>query len=333
MYFSHFTAVVFCAISTVALAADPAKDPGGWAGVKFGMNPDEVLKALGPDGYVEASPEDNRLPFNIDETVDIPAAMTFAKETVASAKADAASVPEDLLGACKELLAKSKAFVWVFSDSQSDSSGRAQPAKRVSGSLEKITSYGAKHIGHYQRTMHIKTARAILLLPEARLDPGSKKRLVEIEGAILDIANAMRRREEAERLRRGEGRPIATPANRVRVRPTKIRGIEIVPKLTFDGEKVRRIYLQVQYEGEIGFQFDETGMQQTFVEALSEKFGPHDERNRTSNGQEYLWRFPSTVIRCSAGRATFPGSSFVRKYASITYEEPSQENAASKDRL
>jgi hypothetical protein len=337
MRFSRYSLAIFCFIGAASIAADPAKDPGGWAEVKFGMTPDEVLKALGPDGYVKAPPpEETRRPFSIDETVDVPAAMAFAKETRANAKADPTSVPEDLLGACNELLAKSKSSLWVAREGNnplSRPSDKAKPAQKVSGSLEKITSWGAKGTAAYQRTLHIKTTRAVVPVPEVLLDADSKKRLATFEGAILDIAIAMQRREEGERLRQREGKVATTPSNRVCARPVTIRGIKLTPDFKFDGEKVARIHLELEYAGESGFQFDESGMQRTLVEALGEKFGRHDEQNRTSNGQEYLWRFPSTVIRCSAGRVTFPDSSFVRKYVAISYEQPTGENTAGKEKL
>jgi hypothetical protein len=326
-----------CVIPAFCFAADPAKDPGGWADVKFGMSPDQVLASLGPDGYVLAtSPAEAARPFGLDETTDVPAAVAFAKDKVARAKKDSDSVPDELLAPCEKLLKEMKSFSWVSraaNNPLTPPTEMNEPPRRISGTLESITSWGAKGTIAYRRTLQIKTARAIVPVSEVLLDPDSKKELARIENAIEDIASAMRRVDELADRKIGTDEKQPTPASRVRSHPVKIRGIALHPDFTFDGEKLSKIYLGAEYAKNGGAGFDEHGMQETLVDALEEKYGRHDERNRADGGVEYLWRFPGTVVRCVAGQRTYPGRAFVRKWVSITYEQPSAANAPAQDKL
>jgi hypothetical protein len=326
-----------CWLSAVCFAADPAKDPGGWAAVKFGMSPDEVLAALGPDGYVLApSPEETKRPFGLDDTTDVPAAAAFAKERVAQAKKDSDSVPDELLSPCKKLVQEIKTFLWVSraaNNPLTPPGQRNEPPKKTSGTLESITSYGGKGTAAYQRTLQIKTSQATVPVPEVLLDPDSKKKLARIENTIADIASAMQHIDFVAQRKQGEGEKQPTPASRVRAQPIKIRGITLQPDFTFEGDKLSQIYLGAEYANDGGAGFDEHGMQKTLVDALEEKYGRHDERNRDNGGVEYLWRFPRTVVRCVAGQRTYPGRAFVRKWVSVTYEEPTEANAPAADKL
>lgn len=328
---------IACGLFAVCLGAEPKDDPGGWGDLKFGMSPDEVLEALGPGGFVQEAPAaETQRPFGLDETTDIPAAVGFAKQQVEKAKEAPDSVPEVLLTPCKELLAEMKRFMWVARDGNNPHTqpeDRKKPPKKVSGVLDSITSWGAKKTTAYQRTLQIKTARAIVPLGEVVLDPDSQGKLARIEDAIADIASAMQRLEELASIKAGPKPPEPTPADSVRAHPIKIRGLELTPRISFDGEKLTRIRLGMEYGGDGGAGFNEHGMQQTLVEGLKEKYGPADERNSTDNGVEYLWRFPTTVIRCRAGRLSFPGRLYVQKWVSVSYEQPSVANAPTKDKL
>lgn len=328
---------IFCCISAICFGADPAKDPGGWGDVKLGMSPDQVLASLGPDGFVLGpSAEETKRPFGLDDTTDVPAAVAFAKEQVEKAKRDTDSVPAELLSACTALLKEMKVFLWVARAGNNPFTPPVQrnaPPKKLSGVLESITSWGAKSTDAYRRTLQIKTSRATVPVGEVELDPDSKKKLARIEAAIADIALAMQRVDELSKIKAGRREDEPTPSARVRARPTKIRGIELKPDFTFKDERITKIDLGAQYANDGGAGFDEHGMQQTLVDALEEKYGRFDEQNRSDGGVEYLWRFPKTVIRCVAGQRTYPGRAFVRKWVSITYEQPSEANSPATEKL
>lgn len=321
-------------LHTALCAADPAKDPGGWNALKFGMSPDQVVAALGPASYVaDLKPEPR--PFRLDETIDLPAAFGYAAEVVAKSKKGDDTIAPGIVDTCKALLALSRPASWRYDAKSFDSSlplFDPRNVRRVTATLESITSWGGKGTAAYSRTLHVRNGTKITDISESVLDDKSAKRLREIEDAVENLAAAIQRDARLKNIAaKHEPQPI-DPA-RIRVHETEVRGITLQPELTFAGNNLSRIKLSREYAGENDQNFDELGMHRTLCDALAAKYGPADEENKNDNGWEYVWKFPTTVIRCTAGHRSYTGRLFARDWVFIVYEVPDAAPADTKDNL
>ena len=312
-------------------AADVAKDPGGWGDVKLGMTPEEVSKSLGTDGYIESTNPEPQ-PFNLDDTVDLPAAIAFAKEAIAISKKDPANASTQITDASKELLAQNRSATWPYA--HYEGGGLSSPARyskrRLSGTLEQITATGAKRTAAYARSLHIRSGGKVTQIPEKQLDDKSKVGLQKIEQAVADLASAIKQAEEQDKRDDGN-QPIE--ASRIKAREVKIRGITLNPTFKFTDNRLTSISMSQAYAGENSANFDERGMQKTLCDALIEKYGPPDQNNQNAFSREYVWQFPTTVIRCISSRVSVPDSAIVRKGLRIVYEVPDAKAADSDDNL
>jgi hypothetical protein len=328
--------VIFCVglLSGLTLAADPTKDPGGWAEVKLGMTPEEVLAALGTDGYLDDDSKQQE-PFNLDQTVDLPAALAFAKQVIASEKKDAATASPGVLEASKALLSETRSATWAYATvSQPGPNLTTQfdprSIRRLSGILEQITSSGAKGTAAYARGLHIKTGSKVTQIGEQSLDDKSKQRLQKIEQAVADLAAAIK---QATDHKKGDADREPVDASRVRARPVSIRGIKLDPTFDFAANRLTKVTMSQGYMGENWANFDERGMQQTLCDALAEKYGPPDQKNQKANSFEFVWKFPTTIIRCVSSRISIPDSGLVRKGVRVVYESAHAERVDDSDKL
>jgi hypothetical protein len=330
---STITLLVSLCIAASLPAADPAKDPGGWAEVKLGMTPDEVLAALGTDGYIGDAPREVR-PFNLDETVDLPAAVAFAKDVIANAKEDSATTGGDLLDACKALLAETRSTNWAYATVSRPGPNMTpqfdpRSIRRISGNLESITSWGAKVTEAYRRQLNIRAGGKVTTIEEQSLDDKSKNRLQKIEQAVADMALAMNRNDEQKK---GNADHNPVEASRVKAREVKVRGITLNPSFTFSDNRLTKIVMSQNSAGELSTNFNEIGMQQTLCDALTEKYGPVDQQNRNASSREAVWLFPTTIIRCISSRVSIPGG-MTHRGVRIVYEVPDSEDGDEKDKL
>lgn len=314
-----------------SLAADATKDPGGWAAVQLGMTPEEVVAALDNDGFLDSvGPEPQ--PFNLDESVDLPVAISFARETIANSKKDSANANTEVVDACKELLDKNRVATWTYAHHLGG--GMSSPAqlstRRLSGTLERIVASGAKGTIAYVRSLHVRVGSKVTQIPERSLDDKSQLQLQKIEQAVADLASAMSR--AADRSSRDDDLQ-PNEARRIKAREVTIRGIKLIPNFTFSANRLTRISLSQRHAGENGETFDEIGTQQVLCDALTEKYGPPDQKNQKADSREFSWQFPTTVIRCNSTRASVPDAGVVRKSVRIVYEAPNAADTQSKDKL
>ena len=327
-------------VTIAASAADPAKDPDGWASLRFGMSPKEVVDALGNEGRVVPLPEPEKpLPLTLSDCPDIVEAKKMAQELLSTEKERPGTLPPSILEACRELLAMLRSRKWTYTATGNrwvpgDPQKKAAKKNTITGAIESFSpDYPNSPIPNTGGRRHVKKILNIRVnqktqtsLAEDSLEPSSREQIKKIEGLIYDIAMHQFPPPPAPD-------PSVIDPLQIKLNMVKIRGLTLTPEVVFDGrDKLSKVRMASQYAGEDGIVFDRNGMQRTLCEALEEKYGRPDEQNRTTSESHYIWRFPKTFLRCSSGEFRFD-TGFVRKYVSITYEVPTEENAQGKEKL
>ena len=341
-------AVVAGCLFSPCYGADPGKDPNGWGELKFGMNAKQVVDALGVEVFIEeAKPEQHR-PFRSGDTIDIPAALAFAKEKIAAENENKGG-DVDVLEAAKKLRVLLKTRGWSYSEADNPyappSAERRKPPSKVTATLESFIQPPGPMgpIGSQIKESQIKESqinRIVVLrlsnkkasqpvnLSARYIDQKSKDYIREVEAAVEELAALVMPRQDQP-----DPNPNHINPATIRARVVTVRGITLQPGFSFNGESLAEVRLHSGFAGEGANNFDHWGMHRTLCEALTEKYGKADEDNDTPVTSEKIWRFPKTVLRCRRYEVTFPGSSFVRKGVSITYEVPSETNVSGDDKM
>jgi hypothetical protein len=321
-----FVSCFFCR----CFAADPAKDPAGWGDLRFGMTPKEVVEAMGAGVHVE-NPRPQRRPFRSGDTVDIPSALVFAKETISGAnKVEGGN--EEIMEAAKRLHGQLKPRGWSFSQADNPHAPpeeRRKPPIKVTATLESFSEFGAFQA--YDRSVVLRPANKaaqILKWSDKYIDQKSKDYIQKVEAAVEELADLAAAREGQSLPNRNQIDPSL-----IRTKAVTVRGITLQLDFTFDGESLTKIRLHHDFEGDDAGNLNYHGMHRTLCEALAEKYGKADEDNDAVMATETIWRFPKTVLRCKRYQWNAPGSAYVRKGVSISYEMPSQENVNGDDNL
>jgi hypothetical protein len=288
-------------------SASPDKDPLGWGEVKFGMNRKQVVLAL--DGKAHLEPRRDtpvKLPplMRTAKIPDLPDAIQTARGIAEQAKKDN-EVNTPKTEPAKRLLKLIKPRVWK----QSLEANQGDPTQRntrlmrnrqLTGTLDDLV---ASQLGEFEFALENDGICTVSIRPQnrrlspakwsvANLDKESGEYLAEVVAAIGELSRSLEAEIPAEVPREEDLRLV--------IAPTKVRGVTLLPSIAFDGDGVAEITL-----GTPGADNPTTpanpgrfAVHQTICEALEEKYGPPDERNRLADRDQVVWRFPKTVIEC-----------------------------------
>jgi hypothetical protein len=294
-------------LSGEAKAADPAKDPLGWGDLRFGMTPEQVLKALGPRAGVRRPETPRPLMLDDKKTPDIPQALEIAKNLIddPSAKAQDAKIGES-----KALLSLVKRRGWRGSPAN-NSGNEAKTPKTISGILESFSDDESS-----QRFVLIRPANPRMppvALLRGSLDSQSQAYVKEIEDSVYDLSESI----WADERRIAELAPL--DPNSIEVESVRISEITLVPEVLFRGGKLWKVNLHTPGADNPTTPYNSgwMGMFLTLRNALSEKYGAPDEQGRGDSGEFAAWRFPRTLISCRHGRHGIW----------VTYEEEAREDS------
>ena len=315
------------------VAAEPAKDPSGWGELTFGMTPKEVVDAMGTGVFLE-SPGANEVkatPFRTGagagEGIDIPAALEFAQNTLSAAEKNKNLDPA-LVESCRDLRGLLKPRSWSYGpsfDASAQPLERKQPPSKVTATLEQMLN------AFNGRVLTVRTAAKnapLIQFNESRIDQKSKDYVDKVEKAVESLATLCAPKREQP----ADAGDVVDPSM-IHAREVAVRGIKLKPDFTFTDGGLSKVTLSTSFAGDSGANFDHYGIHRTLCAALMDKYGDAKETNDKPTSREMIWRFPKTVVRCVRYELHFPGSSFVRKGVSISYEMPSNENASGDDNL
>jgi len=315
---------------SACLAADPAKDPAGWGDLRFGMTAREVVDAMGVGVFLESPDSQEKVhPFKSpgNDVADLTAATSFVDEALSSGNKDHDQDP-DVLDACRKLRGLLKPRSWTVVNAESGMFPSASPQRtpKVTATLENIFNSPG---GYKMLSLRTAAKKApVLTIHEHAIDEKSRGYLEKVTQAVDALAAVI----VAKKDNRPAGEDDAIDPAAIHTRDITVRGITLKPKFTFTDGRLVQVNLGIHFAGDGGFNFDHRGVHDTLCEALVEKYGVPNERNRQGNVEEMLWRFPKTVVRCARYERDL-GSGFVRKGVYISYEMPSEENTSGGDNL